>query len=118
MTPNLIYSYSSLHYFNSKELDEILDRAHALLLPRRGHLAFAIKGAGSVWDGQGVPLYRPDVWINFDGQSRWFPSVRAIDALVDRHRFALQDATNYTVCWSCGGARRRDLFHYVLCEAV
>jgi SAM-dependent methyltransferase len=114
---NLIYSYSSLHYFNSTELSQILDRAHALLAPGRGHLAFAIKGAGSIWDGQGVPLYRPDVWINLDGQSRWFPSVKALDELMDRHGFAtkLHELHEH---WGYSEAGKKDLFHYVLAEAV
>jgi Methyltransferase domain len=114
---NLIYSYSSLHYFNSTELSEILAHSHALLVPAHGHLAFAIKGAGSVWDGQGVPLYRPDVWINLDGQSRWFPSVRAIDALMDRHGFALK-LHELHEHWGYSETAKRDVFHYVLAEAV
>ena len=42
--------------------------------PVPGMAIVGIKGQGSVWEGQGLPLYRPDVWVNFDGQSRWFPS--------------------------------------------
>ena len=114
---NLIYSYSSLHYFNSTELSEILTHAHALLTPVHGHLAFAIKGAGSIWDGQGVPLYRPDVWINLDGQSRWFPSVRAIDALLDRHGFALK-LHELHEHWGYSETAKRAVFHYVLAEAI
>lgn len=114
---NLVYSYSSLHYFNSTELSQILHRAHALLVKNRGHLAFAIKGAGSIWDGQGIPLYRPDVWINLDGQSRWFPSVKALDALVDAHGFALK-LHELHEHWGYSETGKRDVFHYVLCEAV
>ena len=28
--------------------------------------------------GAGLPLYRPDVWVNWDGQSRWFPQKRGV----------------------------------------
>ncbi len=114
---NLVYSYSSLHYFSSGELSEILTDAHRLLVSTNGHLAFAIKGAGSVWAGQGVPLYRPDVWINHDGQSRWFPSVAALDDLLEAHHFALKFHEIHDH-WGYSERGKRDLFHYVLCAAV
>ena len=114
---NLVYSYSSLHYFSSSELSEILTDIHRLLVPTSGHLAFAIKGAGSVWAGQGLPLYRPDVWINHDGQSRWFPSVAALDELLEKHRFALKFHEIHEH-WGYSERGKRDLFHYVLCAAV
>jgi SAM-dependent methyltransferase len=114
---NLIYSYSSLHYFNSTQLSEILTRAHRILEQNGGSLAFAIKGAGSIWDGQGVPLYRPDVWINWDGQSRWFPSVRAVDKLLERHGYAPAFHETHEH-WGYSERGRRDLFHYVLARAI
>lgn len=111
---NFIYSYSSLHYFSSAEVTEIFTLVREILAPSRGVFAFAIKGYGSVWDGQGVPLYRPDVWINFDGQSRWFPSNRAVAAMVDSHGFELflHDRHEH---WSYSELGKRDVFHYVLC---
>jgi SAM-dependent methyltransferase len=58
---NLVYSYSSLHYFSSGELARIHGLVRRLLLAAggEGFFAFGIKGAGSVWEGQGLPLYRP-----------------------------------------------------------
>ena len=115
-TVNLVYSYSSLHYFSSSELSEILSDIHRLLAPSNGHLAFAIKGAGSVWAGQGLPLYRPDVWINHDGQSRWFPGVAALDDLLEKHRFSPKFHEIHDH-WGYSERGKRDLFHYVLCAA-
>lgn len=114
---NLVYSYSSLHYFNSTQLSELLHNLRALLLPNHGWLAFAIKGAGSVWDGQGIPLYQPDVWINWDGQSRWFPSQKALARLLDQHGFAVKFHELHEH-WGYSERGKRDIFHYVLCAPV
>ena len=111
----LVYSYSSLHYFSSEELEEIFHRVKLLLEPGRGLFAFGIKGEGSIWDGQGVPLYRPDVWINCDGQSRWFPSRDAIVALTDRMGFELRLHEWYEH-WGYSEEGEEDLFHYVICS--
>jgi len=113
---NLVYSYSSLHYFSSSELLDIYRIARDLLSAhdKRGYFAFGIKGAGSVWDGQGLPLYRPDVWINHDGQSRWFPSR---DALVQQLHGAGFEILLHTLHdhWGYSQLGKRDVFHYVLC---
>ncbi len=111
----LVYSYSSLHYFSSEELREIFHRVKLLLEPGLGLFAFGIKGEGSIWDGQGVPLYRPDVWINCDGQSRWFPSRDAIVALTDRMGFELRLHEWYEH-WGYSEDGEKDLFHYVICS--
>ena len=111
----LVYSYSSLHYFSSGELEDIFHRVKLLLEPGRGLFAFGIKGEGSIWDGQGVPLYRPDVWINCDGQSRWFPSREAIVALTDRMGFELRLHEWYEH-WGYSEEGEKDLFHYVICS--
>jgi SAM-dependent methyltransferase len=113
----LVYSYSSLHYFSSGELREIHSRVRALLAPSRdaGWFAFGIKGAGSVWDGQGLPLYRPDVWVNWDGQSRWFPSREALVRQLDRAGFEVRFDELHDH-WGYSEAGKRDVFHYVLCS--
>jgi len=113
---NLVYSYSSLHYFNSGELARIYALVHNLLSTdggARGYFAFGIKGAGSIWDGQGLPLYRPDVWINWDGQSRWFPSREALQRQLDRAGYELffHELHDH---WSYSEKGKRDVFHYVL----
>lgn len=111
---NLIYSYSSLHYFSSAELTEIFSLVHNALEPGLGLFAFAIKGKGSIWDGEGTPLYRPDVWINFDGQSRWFPSRQSIATLIDAHGFEML-LHEWHEHWGYSKHGERDLFHYVIC---
>jgi SAM-dependent methyltransferase len=114
---NLVYSYSSLHYFSSGELSRI----HALVrrLLRQGdgagYFAFGIKGAGSIWEGQGLPLYRPDVWVNWDGQSRWFPSREALVRQLDRAGFEIRFHELHDH-WGYSEHGRRDVFHYVLCS--
>jgi SAM-dependent methyltransferase len=113
--PNVIYSYSSLHYFNSTELLEIIELVRQLLPARRGLFAFGIKGKGSIWDGQGIPIYRPDVWLNHDGQSRWFPSRRALDSLLDRKGFELR-LHEVHEHWGYSEAGKVDFFHYVICS--
>ncbi|PJB36895.1 MAG: hypothetical protein CO108_22210 [Deltaproteobacteria bacterium CG_4_9_14_3_um_filter_63_12] len=116
--PNLIYSYSSLHYFASSELQQILGLVKRNLLrclPDTGYFAFAIKGAGSLWEGQGLPLYRPDVWINYDGQSRWFPTPKALANLLDRAGFELRLHEMHDH-WGYSEPGKRDVFHYVLCS--
>jgi SAM-dependent methyltransferase len=162
---NLVYSYSSLHYFSSGELARIYALVRQLLLdgscgrapgqpdevapahqwapdaergfaaspdleraggpggrslsslPRQetGFFAFGIKGAGSVWEGQGLPLYRPDVWINWDGQSRWFPSREALDRQLDRAGFEVRFHELHAH-WGYSERGKKDVFHYVLCS--
>ena len=117
---NLVYSYSSLHYFSSGELARIHGLVRALLLERAqgqdpGFFAFGIKGEGSVWEGQGLPLYRPDVWVNWDGQSRWFPSQDALDRQLDRAGFELRFHEMHAH-WGYSEKGKRDVFHYVLCS--
>jgi SAM-dependent methyltransferase len=117
---NLVYSYSSLHYFSSGELARIYALVRGLLLASSGEgsdrfLAFGIKGAGSVWEGQGLPLYRPDVWVNWDGQSRWFPSREALDRQLDRAGFEVRFHELHAH-WGYSEKGRRDVFHYVLCS--
>jgi SAM-dependent methyltransferase len=113
---NVVYSYSSLHYFSSGELARIYALVRELLLARGGgFLAFGIKGAGSVWEGQGLPLYRPDVWINWDGQSRWFPAREALVRQLDRAGFEVRFHELHDH-WGYSERGRRDVFHYVLCS--
>ncbi len=112
---NLAYSYSSLHYFSSGELARIYALVRRLLLgaPGEGYFAFGIKGAGSVWEGQGLPLYRPDVWVNWDGQSRWFPSEDALRRQLDRAGFEVRFHQLHAH-WGYSEKGKRDVFHYVL----
>lgn len=110
---NLIYSYSSLHYFSSEELHEIFRLAHRILPPTKGLMAFAIKGKGSIWDGQGVPIYRPDVWVNHDGQSRWFPSRTSLYSMVDSLGFEVRMHQWYEH-WGYSERGELDLFHYMI----
>ena len=114
---NLVYSYSSLHYFSSGELSRIHALVRGLLraVPGGGFFAFGIKGQGSVWDGQGLPLYRPDVWVNWDGQSRWFPSREALDRQLDRAGFEVRFHVLHDH-WGYSEVGKRDVFHYVLCS--
>jgi SAM-dependent methyltransferase len=114
---NLVYSYSSLHYFSSAELARIHALVRRLLLRGigEGFFAFGIKGAGSVWEGQGLPLYRPDVWVNWDGQSRWFPSREALVRQLDRAGFEIRFHELHDH-WGYSEAGKRDVFHYVLCS--
>lgn len=114
---NLVYSYSSLHYFSSGELARIYALVRRLLLgtPGDAFFAFGIKGAGSIWEGQGLPLYRPDVWVNWDGQSRWFPSREALDRQLDRAGFELRFHEQHAH-WGYSEKGRKDVFHYVLCS--
>ncbi len=113
---NLVYSYSSLHYFSSSELARIFALARRLLLDTAsGFFAFGIKGSGSVWEGQGLPLYRPDVWINWDGQSRWFPSQEALDRQLDRAGFEIRFHELHAH-WGYSEQGKKDVFHYVLCS--
>jgi hypothetical protein len=74
-----------------------------------------MKGAGSVWEGQGLPLYRPDVWVNWDGQSRWFPSRDALVRQLDRAGFELRFHEQHAH-WGYSEIGKRDVFHYVLCS--
>jgi SAM-dependent methyltransferase len=112
---NLVYSYSSLHYFSSGELARIYALVRRLLLGAAGdgYFAFGIKGAGSVWEGQGLPLYRPDVWVNWDGQSRWFPSEEALRRQLDRAGFEVRFHQLHAH-WGYSEKGKRDVFHYVL----
>ena len=110
---NLVYSYSSLHYFSSGELARLYKLIHRLTNP--GFFAFGMKGAGSVWEGQGLPLYRPDVWVNRDGQSRWFPSRDALDAQLDRAGFEVRFHEMHEH-WGYSEAGKKDVFHFVLCS--
>src|SRR5919197_883821 len=113
----VVYSYSSLHYFSSAELARIYALVrrllHASAGPGRGYFAFGIKGQGSIWDGQGLPLYRPDVWINWDGQSRWFPSRDALVRQLDRAGFEVRFHELHDH-WGYSEVGKRDVFHYVL----
>jgi len=113
---NLIYSYSSLHYFSSSELRDLYEVTRRILGAdgRRGYFAFGIKGAGSVWDGQGLPLYRPDVWVNHDGQSRWFPSREVLIRQLHEAGFEILFHSRHDH-WGYSELGQRDLFHYVLC---
>lgn len=115
--PSLVYSYSSLHYFSSSELAEIHRLVREILRPRgpEGYFAFGIKGQGSVWDGQGLPLYRPDVWVNGDGQSRWFPSREALVRQLDSAGFEVRFHELHDH-WGYSELGKRDVFHYVLCS--
>jgi len=81
--------------------------------PGGGFFAFGIKGQGSVWDGQGLPLYRPDVWVNWDGQSRWFPSREALVRQLDRAGFEVRFHELHDH-WGYSELGKRDVFHYVL----
>ncbi|RDV38322.1 class I SAM-dependent methyltransferase [Bradymonadaceae bacterium TMQ3] len=110
---NLIYSYSSLHYFSSGELSRIFSLAAELLPAQSGLFCFAIKGKDSIWDGQGVPLYRPDVWVNLDGQTRWFPSRQALAKMLDEHGFEIL-MHEWHEHWGYSEFARRDRFHYVV----
>jgi SAM-dependent methyltransferase len=113
---NLVYSYSSLHYFSSAELARIYTLVRRLLgaaAPAGGFFAFGIKGQGSVWDGQGLPLYRPDVWVNWDGQSRWFPSREALGRQLDRAGFEVRFHELHEH-WGYSELGKKDIFHYVL----
>lgn len=114
---NLVYSYSSLHYFSSGELARIYAVVRGLLLasPGEGFFAFGIKGAGSVWEGQGLPLYRPDVWVNWDGQSRWFPSREALGRQLDGAGFEVRFHELHAH-WGYSEKGKKDVFHYVLCS--
>ena len=117
---NLVYSYSSLHYFSSSELARIYALVRSLLLGSAGEgsdrfFAFGIKGAGSVWEGQGLPLYRPDVWVNWDGQSRWFPSRDALDRQLDRAGYEIRFHELHAH-WGYSEKGKKDVFHYVLCS--
>jgi SAM-dependent methyltransferase len=115
---NLVYSYSSLHYFSSGELRRIFAAVNAhlrSLRPAPGFFAFAIKGAGSIWHGQGLPLYRPDVWVNWDGQSRWFPSKAALGRELDLAGFEVRFHELHDH-WGYSEEGKRDIFHYVLCS--
>lgn len=117
---NLVYSYSSLHYFSSGELARIYALVRTLLLASSGEgsdrfFAFGIKGAGSIWEGQGLPLYRPDVWVNWDGQSRWFPSREALDRQLDRAGFEVRFHELHAH-WGYSEKGKKDVFHYVLCS--
>lgn len=114
---NLVYSYSSLHYFSSSELSVIYESVRRMLLAGEGEgfFAFGMKGHDSVWDGQGLPLYRPDVWINWDGQSRWFPSREALVRQLDAAGFELRFHQLHDH-WGYSEQGKRDVFHYVLCS--
>jgi hypothetical protein len=68
-----------------------------------------------VWEGQGLPLYRPDVWVNWDGQSRWFPSREALARQLDRAGFEIRFHELHEH-WGYSEHGRRDVFHYVLCS--
>ncbi|HLV59832.1 MAG TPA: class I SAM-dependent methyltransferase [Fredinandcohnia sp.] len=114
---NLVYAYSSLHYFASAELRQIFALVRSLLLAsgKNGFFAFGLKGTGSIWEGQGVPLYRPDVWINPDGQSRWFPSKAALARELDAAGFEIR-VHDLHVHWGYSERGKRDTFHYVICS--
>jgi SAM-dependent methyltransferase len=112
---NVVYSYSSLHYFNSHELSRLYALVRSALLPSRGYFAFGIKGHGSVWEGQGLPLYRPDVWVNLDGQSRWFPSREALEQQLDRAGYEIRFHEMHDH-WGYSELGRKDVFHFVLCS--
>jgi SAM-dependent methyltransferase len=112
---NVVYSYSSLHYFNSQELARLYALVRSLLPASRGYFAFGIKGHGSVWEGQGLPLYRPDVWVNLDGQSRWFPSREALQRQLDQAGFEIRFHEMHDH-WGYSELGRRDVFHFVLCS--
>ena len=114
---NCVYAYSSLHYFASAELKRIFALVRSLLLAsgRNGFFAFGLKGTGSIWEGQGIPLYRPDVWINPDGQSRWFPTKQALARELDAAGFEVRfhELHNH---WGYSEKGKRDTFHYVVCS--
>ncbi len=90
-TVDIIYSHSTLHYFDDDQLQEIFRLCKACLNPG-GHLAFAIKGPKATFDGQGIRLTCQEsqfvdvhgtdataehrtmksAWLNPDGQIRFF----------------------------------------------
>lgn len=113
---NCVYAYSSLHYFASAELRRIFGLVRSLLLAggRNGFFAFGLKGTGSIWEGQGLPLYRPDVWINPDGQSRWFPTRQALAKELDAAGFEVRFHELHHH-WGYSEKGKRDTFHYVVC---
>jgi len=113
---NCVYAYSSLHYFASAELKRIFALVRSLLLAsgRNGFFAFGLKGTGSIWEGQGIPLYRPDVWINPDGQSRWFPTKQALARELDAAGFEVRTHQLHDH-WGYSEKGKRDTFHYVVC---
>jgi SAM-dependent methyltransferase len=90
-------------------------RSHRAPQQEDSVFAFGIKGAGSVWEGQGLPLYRPDVWVNWDGQSRWFPSRDALDRQLDRAGFEVRFHELHAH-WGYSEKGKKDVFHYVLCS--
>jgi len=114
---NCVYAYSSLHYFASTELKRIFSLVRSLLLAsgRNGYFVFGLKGTGSIWDGQGLPLYRPDVWINPDGQSRWFPTKQALAKELDAAGFEIRSHELHNH-WGYSEKGKRDTFHYVVCS--
>jgi SAM-dependent methyltransferase len=112
---NLVYSYSSLHDFNSEDLTRLFGLVHGLLSHGgRGYFAFGMKGAGSAREGRGLPVYRPDVWIDRDGRSRWFPSREALQRQLDRAGFETFFHEQHDH-WSYSERGKRDVFHHVLC---
>jgi hypothetical protein len=55
------------------------------------------------------------VWINWDGQSRWFPSREALVRQLDRAGFELRFHELHDH-WGYSEHGKRDVFHYVLCS--
>ena len=103
------------HYFNSEEVELIFALAKKILEPGKGLFCFAIKGKGSIWDGEGVSLYRPDVWINYDGQSRWFPSKSKLASMLDSYGYEIIDHSIFEH-WSYSKLGEPDNFHYCICS--
>ncbi len=91
-----ICSHSSVHYFDDRRFEELLEKIHGCLRPN-GHFAFAVKAPGATLDGNGIPLFdnsttlqttekrhenrgefvRGRMWLNYDGQTRIFRSAEA-----------------------------------------
>lgn len=107
---DLVYSHSSLHYFDDPELLEILRHIKSCLKDG-GHFACAMKLPGSIFDGVGIPVIRDgeDVMVttagahdrvlrghmtlNPDGQTRNSRSGISIDALVHQAGFDVIEST-------------------------
>ena len=55
------------------------------------------------------------VWINFDGQSRWFPSRSKLAAMLDSYGYEIIDHSIFEH-WSYSKLGEPDNFHYCICS--
>jgi hypothetical protein len=53
--------------------------------------------------------------VNWDGQSRWFPSREALGRQLDRAGFEIR-FHELQAHWGYSEKGKRDVFHYVLCS--